>query len=87
MTDTIPVDRLDPRFAAASDVLVLVSNLLGTVDWDALAVTLSKADALGPILDPTAYRDSLANGTPARNRRVVNATRDYLAELREVADD
>jgi hypothetical protein len=80
MTDTSWAD-----FKHAATVLGTVSTLLATVDWDDLAAIMDRADTLGPILDPTAYRDSLHNGTLGRNRQVINATRTYLAELRQAA--
>lgn len=75
------------QFKQASDVLGLVSSLLDTVDWDDLAADMSRADALGPIVDPTAFARSIANGVAERNRKAIGATRRYLAELREIAPE
>lgn len=77
-------DGNTPNFELAQNVLGTVSTLLDTVDWDALARQVERADSLGPILDPTAYRDALHSGRLSNNRRAIQATRTYLAELRKI---
>jgi hypothetical protein len=72
---------------AAGEAIGLVSSLLDLHDWDWLHEQMQAADTLGPILDPTAYRDALYGGRLGRNQRTIAATRTYLAVLREVFEE
>lgn len=69
---------------AVGPILGLVSTALDCVDWDWLATQVGRIDTLGPILEPTAYRDALYSGTLRGNQRVIEATRDYVARLHEL---
>jgi hypothetical protein len=72
----------DLRSAAA--VLGVVSTLLDTVDWDQVANDIGHAEALGPIVLPTEFAASLADGVLRRNRQAIDATREYLTALRRL---
>ena len=87
-TDTDPAP--DPRrdLAFAGSVLKTVVTLMESVDWQHLVDGIEAAHTLGPILDPTAYRDALHNGTLETNGQVLRAARDFhaaIAKLRERA--
>lgn len=68
----------------AGPILGMVSVALDAVDWDHLLRGIESAHVVGSLLDPTAYRDALYDGSLAENERVIRATREYVATLREV---
>lgn len=45
-----------------ADRLLMLVDLLTDIDLEGILAEVSHTDALGPILDPTAYRDMLQNG-------------------------
>lgn len=51
-----------PTFPDEADKLVLVAQLLADVDLDGIMREVSRADTLGPIVSPTAYRQMLDQG-------------------------
>lgn len=71
----------------ASRTLGLVSTVLDQIDWDWLAREIERAEALGPILEPTAFQEAVSSGTLANNKKIVQATRDYLKTLHEIAEE
>lgn len=68
----------------ASYAVLQATLALSVIDWEWLAKQLDRADALGPILLPSEYRDSLDNGTLDNNKVAVRAARAFLAELRDL---
>jgi hypothetical protein len=51
--------------------------MLGTVDLKQLRAVLGIADTLGPILDPTKYRDALQEGRLDKMRLLVGAAEKF----------
>lgn len=71
----------------ASRTLGLVSTVLDQIDWDWLAREIERAEAIGPILEPTAFQKAVSSGVLASNKKLVQATRDYLKTLHEIAEE
>lgn len=49
-------------FKTEADRLVLVARLVSEIDLNFLLSEVNRAHTLGPIFDPTAYRDALNSG-------------------------
>lgn len=57
--------------------------LLRTVDLKQLRAVLSSADALGPFLDPTKYRDALQSGNLDRMKLLVAASEKFWGDCKK----
>lgn len=52
----------DFDFKAEADKMLLAARFLADLDLDSITETAERAHSLGPIVDPTAYRDALQSG-------------------------
>lgn len=66
----------DFEFIGEANRMLLAMQVLADVDIEQVLATVDSADTLGPLLDPTAYRDALYRGD-------MHAVRDLAAALRE----
>lgn len=80
----------DPEFDFESEAgrLIMAVQFLDGVNLQALLDTVGKADALGPIIDPTRYRDMLYRKTGnmhdiARLAREAGPLVKLFREIRE----
>lgn len=81
-------DTLIRDVEGAGTILKSIVSLLELVDWQHLVRGLEAAHTLGPIMDPTAYRDALHSGVLDTNGQILRAARDFhavIAKLRERA--
>lgn len=71
----------DLEYKAAMDTLTAAARLMLTVDVDALRNVVAQSEALGPILEPTAY-------VRGGGRRLVEQREflDAVARLRDVCE-
>jgi hypothetical protein len=75
-------DQMADMYATEMDRLAVLARAVTTVRLDWLLTTINRADALGPILHPTAYRDADLDS----QRRLVEAAiafRSVVAGLEE----
>lgn len=56
---------VDPTFdfKTEADRLILVCNFLADIDLESLRLAVTRAHTIGPIVDPTRYRDALFDGS------------------------
>lgn len=82
----LPPDDRIRDLAQAGPLIGFALNALECVDWDHLLRGIEAAHTLGPILDPTAYRNALHSGNLADNADAVRAARDFVAAVQGVKD-
>ena len=63
--------------------LLLAMQLIAEVDLDFILETTARADALGPFLDPTAYRDQLYRGDMHAVEALAQAVKPAVDVWRE----
>jgi hypothetical protein len=69
---------------AAFRTFVLLASVVSERDGQQAAETVAKAQAIGFMIDPTAYRDALFSGSLDRQEQLIrlfNRTRAELAKL------
>lgn len=70
-----------------SDRLLLAVRFLADLDLAALAEAIERADVIGPLLDPTAYRDMLhRKGNMHDVARLVQLAQPLVAEFRALQE-
>lgn len=67
----------------AAALLSAVVPLFDAVDWDHLLRGIEAAHILGPIMEPTMYRDALHSGQMETNARILRAARDFAAVIHD----
>lgn len=60
------MNRTDAEYREQWAIIAAAARLLESVELEAIAATIERADSLGPILDPTAYRAGMHNLPPQR---------------------
>ncbi len=73
------VDSFD--FRVEADRLVIVVAALANVDLAGIRASISTADALGPILDPTAYMKALHGGGMHEIERLADLAQPLVNEF------
>lgn len=68
-----PTEEGAVEYRAAMDQLIMLARSIEAVPLDWLLATISRAEAIGPVLHPTAYRDS----DLAAQRDLVEAGIDF----------
>jgi len=76
----------DNEYAITRAFVEAFVNLVAghTLDWDGFLDRIERADAVGPVLDPTAYRDGQANMHLIRD--LARATQAYQTRIKEILD-
>lgn len=72
-------DKIDD-YRTALRAAVLAATMLAEHDWKGLIEAIDRADAVGPFLDPTLYRDKAA--AMQSNREVFKAAMDFVAAVK-----
>jgi hypothetical protein len=73
-------------FSGEIQRMLLPMPILATVDLDGIRDVISRAHALGPFIDPTAYRDALYRGDmddAAELARLLQPAVDFWSERLE----
>jgi hypothetical protein len=78
--------KLPFDFLIQADRLVLAAQLLSEVDLNYLLSEVNRADTLGPILDPTRYRDALNRGSMHAIARLAQSALQFSHEFQAVRD-
>lgn len=69
-------------------MLVLLARGIANLDLDAFLQRLERADAIGPFINPTLYRDAMGNMEKIRRlAQAANAFRKEALEQMEVPAD
>jgi hypothetical protein len=84
MSDTYS-DVTDTAMQEAAMAAQSAYTVLKLIDWDALLRSIEHGHAIGPITDPTFYRDAVHAGIPQSNETLARAARDFIAVLDELA--
>ena len=66
----------DPVSAAIASQAIMLLGMIDLAALDRAVTALDHADTLGPIFEPTMYRDALHSGRLQRSQRVFKALRD-----------
>lgn len=76
----------DTEYAITQAFMKAYVNLIAghTLDWDGFLDRIAHADAVGPILDPTAYRDGQKEMHLIRD--LARATQAYQTRIKEILD-
>lgn len=75
-------------FKQEADRLVTISGMFETVDIDGILHMVEHAHTIGPLLDPTRYRDALDRGVLDKVAELARAAKRVVAiheEMREKA--
>jgi hypothetical protein len=72
------------RITNACRVFNACSMSITDEDLAAAAHTVELADAVGYVVDPTAYRTALYDGRLERQRALIKAFRDFRAAMRAI---
>lgn len=73
----------DFDYESAVNRLMLFGRVLLELDLDEILSTISRADALGPFIDPTAYMDSLQRGHMHAIEKFADSLREPQRIMRE----
>ena len=68
--------------AATCRSFLALSATIADEDIDAAIRTVEQAEAVGFVVDPTAFRDRLADGGLLKQRQLLRAFRDFRGALR-----
>lgn len=66
----------DPASAAIASQAIMLLGMIDLTALDKAVAALDHADTLGPIFEPTMYRDAIHTGRLQRSQRVFKALRD-----------
>ena len=61
---------------------MMISSLIEGLDLEAAVIAANRADALGPIVDPTLYREK--GKALAEDLQMLEAARSFQADLRRI---
>lgn len=62
------------------EIIVEAMNSISIEELDALLKEISRDEAIGPLVDPTLWRDSKFD-TARQTRKVIQAIRDFKVEV------
>jgi hypothetical protein len=83
------MDTTEPSSAGMQEAAMAAQSAytaLKFIDWDALLRSIERGHAIGPIIDPTFYRDAVHAGIPQTNEKLARAASAFVAVLDELAD-
>ncbi len=63
----------------------LVYRILGTIDFDKLLADIERADALGPIVDPTTWRDN--HKAMDVDKRALGAAAKFIGTMKKIEEE
>ena len=73
----------DEEYAQVQQSLLIISRIVNDMNLDSFIRRIDKADAMGPILNPTLYR--VASGNLQKLRRLACKLRDFQQEVHSQA--
>jgi len=78
-------ERINIADAPEAAWLIATSAIkcLDGYDWACTVNSRYRADSIGHIIDPTAYRDLIGNKTVAKNLKLAEAIVEFLRRARE----
>jgi len=68
------------EYQRTQDALVLIAGIARDLDLDEFLARIDRAETLGPITDPTLYRD--ASGKLSFVRDLARSLKPFVAEVR-----
>lgn len=78
------VESGEEEYVAEMSQLVMICRLVLRIDFAGLENTISKAHTVGPILDPTAYRDGMRNLKD--QEQIVRAAKRFREDIEKVVE-
>jgi len=73
------------EFTETMNQVSMLSTMVRVMPLKDFAVAIDRAEAVGPIVDPTLYKESLADGGLERLKKLAHAARDFQRVVEEVA--
>lgn len=72
------------EYQRSMNALVLAAEVVETLPLQKMLSTVDTADAVGPVLYPTEYRQASASGSLDAQRKILEAGRALVAALAEL---
>lgn len=78
--------RTPEEVGRSIEELVIAMNAISIEELDSILRSISRDSAIGPLLDPTYWRDSGMFELSHKTRKVIQAIRDFKVEVKGIGN-